>query len=138
MVRNAYSCDSSEIVGNKEATILKFTSLAEKFGKLGWTSCDKADDAKEKYNEFAHGDCVRLFQKFEKFDHLINRLDLFIFIQLIVFYCSKPHFASLQKVWKVVFVLFQEQAGLERGFSVNLKVREEFQKVRNKRRSKCK
>lgn len=98
MVRNAYSCDSSEIVGNKEATILKFTSLAEKFGKLGWTSCDKADDAKEKYNEFAHGDCVRLFQKFEKFDHLINRLDLFIFIQLIVFYCSKPHFASLQKV----------------------------------------
>lgn len=98
MVRNAYFCDSSEITGNKEAAILKFTSLAEKFGKLGWTSCDKADDAKEKYNELAHGDCVRLFQKFEKFDHLIDRLDLFIFIQLIVFYCSKPHFASLQKV----------------------------------------
>ena len=41
------------------------------------------------------------------------------------FYCNKLYFAFVWKVCKVVFVLSQWQAGLEFGFSVNLKVLDE-------------
>lgn len=41
------------------------------------------------------------------------------------FYCNKLYFAFVWKVCKVVFVLSQWQAGLECGFSVNLKILDE-------------
>ena len=51
---------------------------------------DEADDTKEEYNEFIHGNCVKSFKKFAKFDHLVVRLDEFL-----GFYCNRQHFASL-------------------------------------------
>ena len=101
---------------DKEATIRKFNSFEEKFSNLGWISCDEADDTKEQYNEFGHKDCVKCFEKFEKFDNLCDRLGEFL-----RFYCNKPHFTSSWKFSKVVLVLSHGQAELECGFSVNLK-----------------
>ena len=46
-MHSASSVDPSEIVSKREAAILKFNSLAEKFSKLGWISCEEVDDAKE-------------------------------------------------------------------------------------------
>lgn len=81
---------------------------------------DEANDTKEEYNEFIHGNCVKSFKKFAKFDHLVVRLDEFL-----GFYCNRQHFASLWKVCKVIFVLSHEQAGLDCSVSVNVKVLDE-------------
>lgn len=81
---------------------------------------DQAGDTKEECNEFIHGNCVKCFKKFEKFDHLVDRLDEFL-----GFYCNRQHFASLWKVCKVIFVLSHEQAGLDCSFSVSVKVLDE-------------
>lgn len=63
-------------------------------------SFDEADGAKEQHNEFVRWNCVKFFEIFEKFDHLVDRLDEFL-----GFYYNEPHFASLWKVCKVIFVL---------------------------------
>lgn len=55
-----------EIVASKEATILNFNSLAGKFSKFGWISCEEAGDTNEQYKEFVYGDHVKFSEKFEK------------------------------------------------------------------------
>ena len=60
---------------------------------------------------------VKFFMKFEKFDHLGDRLN-----KVFGFYYNQPHFAFLWKFWKVFLMQFHGQAGMDCGFSVNLKV----------------
>ena len=60
---------------------------------------------------------VKFFMKFEKFDHLVNRLN-----KVFGFYYNQPHFEFLWKVCKVFLMQFHGQAELDCGFSVNLKV----------------
>ena len=112
VVRYAASLEPKDMCEAKDASVVKFNSLAEKISKYQWITCDEADTAKEQYNEFIYGDCVKFSDTISKVDHHVSRLD-----QFLRPYLDKPIFADLWKVCSIIFTLSHGQASIERLFS---------------------
>ena len=118
IVRNASSLMPQQMIKDKEASIIRFKSLAEKLSKLKLLSSDQCDKAKEQYEEFVDDECVKYRETFSKFDHVVDSLDKFLGVYLH----KVPKYECLWIVCKIVFVLSHGQAAIERGYSVNEKM----------------
>ena len=78
IVRKSSSLVPQQMTGDKETSIVRFKSLAEKMSKLKWLSSDQSGKAKEQYEKFVDDECVKYRETFSNFDHVIDSLDKFL------------------------------------------------------------
>lgn len=112
-VRSLSSLVPKNMVNNKDKVVVMFAKVIDKLYENKHLSANESDKAKLQYEEFLKDIVTRHQEKFVEFDMNKDRLDHFF--QKFM----DDQYKDLWKAIKMVFVIPNCQAQIERGFSVN-------------------
>ena len=93
---------------------MKFQGLVERLCKLKWLTTDKANDAKQQFDEFLDIECPKHREKFASFDKFSDAANVF----LSKFLHKIPKYKVFWNACSIIFVLSHGQSAVERGFSI--------------------
>ena len=101
------------MVNNKDQVVVMFAKVIDKLYENKHLSANESDKAKLQYEEFLKDIATRHQDKFVKFDMNKDRLDHFF--QKFM----DDQYKDLWKAMKMLFIIPNGQAQIERGFGVN-------------------
>ena len=116
VVRNTACLSPINMVNNKEVAVARFAQLDEKLHRSKLISPQKADSAKDQFEDFTKSIVTINKEEFSQFKSLTMRFDKF----LMSYLNGNKHFGSLRKIYIIVFLLSHSQCAVEPGLSVNI------------------
>ena len=115
IVRVSAALSPVNMLGDKEASIIKFNTLVDKLYSHERLNSVQADAAKAEYEDFLSIVVMQNMTSFEQFKPSETRLDTF----LGRFLAGESKYQHVWLVCKFIFTISHGQAQIERGFSVN-------------------